>query len=317
MATYNRENTLSRAIDSILAQTIMDFEFIIVDDGSTDSSPQLLKDYARRDKRIKIVTQKNQGLAVARNKGVDKASAKYIAFMDSDDACAINRLEIQIDFLKKYPHYSACSFHGLHSITDYYPGVRSSRCYKHISCSGRVFLNVYPFTVLGPHSLITRESFMRLGGYRHQKTIVEDLDFTLRYSNFYAWGSIGKQLGGYFYTSPEDNKDEGLMKDNILRFAKLVVASFISEWCRFTNAPDPVEQNNSLEEILAIVPDIPWRQKLVIYRNISYLGSPIYSLTNMSKQQARFYLLSLLFGSLLQRSITFAYYKLRKFLAFS
>ena len=93
MATYNRANVVGRAIDSILNQTYKNFELIIVDDGSTDRTYEVLKKYAAKDKRIVLLKQNNLGLAAARNAGVGKVQGKFIAFMDDDDVSVSNRLE--------------------------------------------------------------------------------------------------------------------------------------------------------------------------------------------------------------------------------
>lgn len=82
---YNVEKYLSRCLDSVLGQSFRDIEVICVDDGSTDSSPEILRRYAAQDKRIRVITQKNQGVSVARNAGLDAAIGEWIAFVDSDD----------------------------------------------------------------------------------------------------------------------------------------------------------------------------------------------------------------------------------------
>lgn len=82
---YNAEQYLKRCVDSILSQTLNHFELILVDDGSTDSSPTILDDYAKRDSRVKVVHQQNAGVSVARNKGLELASGEYVGFIDSDD----------------------------------------------------------------------------------------------------------------------------------------------------------------------------------------------------------------------------------------
>ena len=85
MPVYNVEKYLKECIDSILSQTFKDFELICIDDGSTDSSLDILNDYASKDSRIKILIQKNQYAGVARNRGIEIAQGEYLLFLDSDD----------------------------------------------------------------------------------------------------------------------------------------------------------------------------------------------------------------------------------------
>ncbi len=82
---YNTEKYVSRCLDSILGQTLGDMEIICVDDGSTDSSPAILREYAKKDSRLRVITKENQGLVAARKTGVKEASGKYIGYVDSDD----------------------------------------------------------------------------------------------------------------------------------------------------------------------------------------------------------------------------------------
>lgn len=82
---YNVEIYLARCLDSLINQTLEDIEIICVNDGSTDNSTQILEDYAKKDNRIKIITQVNSGLSEARNTGVRNSSGDYIGFVDSDD----------------------------------------------------------------------------------------------------------------------------------------------------------------------------------------------------------------------------------------
>ena len=85
MPVYNDENNLDRSIKSILNQSLNDFEIICVDDGSTDNSLSMLKNFSKKDNRIKVISQKNQGSGHARNAGMFEAKGEYIAFLDSDD----------------------------------------------------------------------------------------------------------------------------------------------------------------------------------------------------------------------------------------
>ena len=95
---YNVEKYLRRCLNSLLNQTFTDFEAICVNDGSLDKSLHILEEYASKDFRIKIVTQENQGLSMARNNGLKIAQGDYIYFLDSDDAIHPQLLEITYNF---------------------------------------------------------------------------------------------------------------------------------------------------------------------------------------------------------------------------
>ena len=82
---YNTAKYLKRCLDSIMQQSLEDIEIIAINDGSTDNSLEILQKLSKKDARIKIYTQQNQGLSVARNKGIELAKAEVISFVDSDD----------------------------------------------------------------------------------------------------------------------------------------------------------------------------------------------------------------------------------------
>lgn len=93
MPVYNAEDYLRPALDTVVDQTLRDIEIICIDDGSTDRSLEVLKEYQKRDSRIRIVTENNAGPAAARNKGIARARGKYIAFLDADDFYEFTLLE--------------------------------------------------------------------------------------------------------------------------------------------------------------------------------------------------------------------------------
>lgn len=95
---YNSEKYLRKCLDSVFAQTLKDIEVVAVDDGSTDSSSTILEDFAKYHKNIKIIKQENKGPSIARQKGVEKASGKFISFLDSDDFIAPNFCETLYNF---------------------------------------------------------------------------------------------------------------------------------------------------------------------------------------------------------------------------
>ena len=104
MPVYNGEAYLAEAIDSVLSQTVEDWELVAVDDGSTDGSAGILEDYARRDPRIHPVRQaKNRGVGGTLDRAVSEARGAFIARMDADDVCHPRRLEEQLAFLRDHP----------------------------------------------------------------------------------------------------------------------------------------------------------------------------------------------------------------------
>ena len=105
MSVYNDEKYVPFAIDSILNQSFKDFEFIILNDGSTDKTLEILKEYKSKESRIVLIDQENKGLTKSLNIGIKKAKCKYIARMDSDDISHPQRLQKQIDFLEINQEY--------------------------------------------------------------------------------------------------------------------------------------------------------------------------------------------------------------------
>lgn len=93
MLTYNREEFVSRAIESVLVQTYTNFEYIIVDNGSSDRSGEIADDYARKDSRIRVIHRERGNIGSGRNAGLDVANGEYIAFIDDDDWCEPDFLE--------------------------------------------------------------------------------------------------------------------------------------------------------------------------------------------------------------------------------
>lgn len=103
MSVFNGETFLAEAIESILIQTYTDFEFIIVDDGSTDESSEILRRYADRDTRVCIYRHENRGRAESLNRGISLATGSYVARMDADDVALPARFRDQIQFMEKHP----------------------------------------------------------------------------------------------------------------------------------------------------------------------------------------------------------------------
>ena len=118
MSVYNGEDYLPAAIDSVLEQSFDAFEFIIIDDGSTDGSTAILRDYAARDHRIRLIEQDNTGLTVALRRGVSESRGAFVARMDADDISMPDRFERQIALLRSDPGLVAATCHVEHFFDD-------------------------------------------------------------------------------------------------------------------------------------------------------------------------------------------------------
>jgi len=103
LCTYNRANLLPDAIRSVVQQTQQEWELIIIDDGSNDTTYNIVKQFLQHDSRILYFYQNNQGLAKARNRGLAIASGEFICFVDSDDELAPHHLEKRLHYMKRHP----------------------------------------------------------------------------------------------------------------------------------------------------------------------------------------------------------------------
>lgn len=99
---YNAEKYISRAIESVLNQTFTKFELILIDDGSSDNSLSVCKNYEQRDSRVRVISKENGGISEARNLGINEAKGKYVCFLDDDDVYARELIEDNFNLAEKY-----------------------------------------------------------------------------------------------------------------------------------------------------------------------------------------------------------------------
>ncbi|AFY54576.1 glycosyl transferase [Rivularia sp. PCC 7116] len=104
LPAYNASEYLSETINSVLSQTFPDFELLVIDDGSTDNTTDIVRDFCQRDSRMRLISQKNQGVSVARNTGIKMAQGEFIAFIDSDDLWMPNKLAMHVQHLRANPN---------------------------------------------------------------------------------------------------------------------------------------------------------------------------------------------------------------------
>jgi glycosyltransferase involved in cell wall biosynthesis len=179
MPVYNAESYLAEAIESILKQTFTDFEFIIVDDGSSDGSLSILQEFAQKDARIRLISKENKGISQSRNQLLDLAQGKYLAWMDSDDISLPNRFELMVSWLTANPDHIALGCktifidsEGCNICIWDAPSDHSGIDSWHISGKGGA--------IVFPSSLMLRETVMLVDGFDEKLTGAEDLDLFLR-----------------------------------------------------------------------------------------------------------------------------------------
>ena len=171
--TYNRGWILREAIDSVLAQTYDNFELIVVNDGSTDDTNNILAAY----EAITVIEQPNQGVSAARNNGVAHANGTFIAFLDSDDVWLPQKLAVQMDFFRKNPEAFICQTQE----TWVRNGRRVNSGKRHQKQSGMFFERSLELCLVSPSAVMMRKAFFeKMGGFDESLPACEDYDLWLR-----------------------------------------------------------------------------------------------------------------------------------------
>ena len=180
MPVYNSERYVARAVESILCQTFGDFEFIIIDDGSTDDSGGILEDFAVKDRRIRLVRRANTGYAVALNEGLGMARGEFVARMDSDDVSRPERFARQVEFLRAKPEVVAVGGQVVVIDPDGDAMWPMDHCPTGHEAIDADHINGVGGRIMHPAAMFRRYSLERVGGYRTEFEPAEDLDLFLR-----------------------------------------------------------------------------------------------------------------------------------------
>ena len=178
-AVYNGERYLAEAIESILRQSFTEFEFIIIYDGSVDSSPSILHSYAAKDARVRLVAHENRGLTPALNEGIALARGQFIARMDADDIALPERLQMQVAYLQTTPD---CVIVGTKVMMMDADGCSLGPLHVHATHAeiDRILLLGRGTTLVHPSVMFRADTVRAIGGYREKFTSVQDLDLYLR-----------------------------------------------------------------------------------------------------------------------------------------
>lgn len=188
LPTYNRAGFLKESIQSVLSQTFTDFELIVVDDGSTDSTKEAVQEFPG----IRYIPcPVNKGVSAARNLGIGLARGRYICFLDSDDLWVENKLEAQIAWMESQTDCQVCYTDEIWIRR----GVRVNPMNKHRKVTGDIFSDCLPLCVVSPSSVLMRASlFSEVGMFDEALAVCEDYDLWLRISMRYPVHLIDEKL---------------------------------------------------------------------------------------------------------------------------
>lgn len=187
--TYNRAGRIGEAIESVIAQTGRDWELIVIDDGSTDDTEEVVRSFG--DDRIRYVRQENRGVSASRNVGIEKAKGELIAFLDSDDRWEPRKLEVQKEFFDSNPAVHVCQTEEIWIRN----GVRVNPMKKHAKPSGWIFARCLDLCLVSPSAVMLRRSvFDRIGAFDESLPACEDYDLWLRAALHYEIVTLPQAL---------------------------------------------------------------------------------------------------------------------------
>jgi len=191
--TYNRAKFIERALDSVLNQTFLDFEIIVIDDGSIDNTKEVLYQY---NDKIKYIYQNNSGISAARNRGINESLGEYIAFLDSDDFWAPEKLNEQVKVLDSNKKV------GIVYVRMPIVNAKGEQLgMKPAGVSGKNFHELlHLWGDLPTSSVMTRkECFLKAGMFDVSLTMSEDTEMWIRIAKFYDLFEIEGKVLAYYY----------------------------------------------------------------------------------------------------------------------
>ncbi len=195
MPVFNAEKFVAAATESVLAQTLADFEFIIIDDGSTDSSLSILKRYAESDARIRLISRPNRGLVETLNEMIALSSCEFLARMDADDLCHPTRFARQVEFLRHNEGVAVVGGRGLIIDPDGDPLGSIPLHLSHEEIDSALMRN--NLGVIHPAAMMRRLQVLNIGGYLAKFKHAEDHDLWLRLGERHRLQNLDEVLISY------------------------------------------------------------------------------------------------------------------------
>jgi glycosyltransferase involved in cell wall biosynthesis len=234
MPVFNTSAFLAPAIDSILKQTFDDFEFIILDDGSTDRSVNVIRGFAESDERIRFFPLEHRGYVSLLRRGLAHCRGEFIARMDSDDIAMPERFDKQVQFLRGHPEVVALGSRVV-LIDPYGSRVEKPTHYTDHDQIEAELLAGIGWAIVHPAAMMRREVVMQVGGYREDLAVSEDLDLFLRLAEVGQLANLPEvllqyrqHLGSVNFTKYEQQKavKRQIVSDAYKRRGKVIPADW-------------------------------------------------------------------------------------------
>ena len=178
LPVYNAEHYLEQAVDSVLCQSFANFELLLLNDGSTDRSREILESFSRRDSRCHVYSWPNRGLVATLNAGLDLAVGEFIIRMDADDVCRPRRFEQQLAYLDSHPECVAVGSRALLIDAEGLPIFEMTDNCTHEDIDGAMLSG--KVGIMHPSAAIRASAIKAIGGYREDYPCAEDIDLFLR-----------------------------------------------------------------------------------------------------------------------------------------
>lgn len=243
MSVYNGARFLESAIDSVLAQDFGDFEFLIVDDGSTDATPDILRAFATRDARVRPLVRENRGLVASLNQLLDMARAPLVARMDADDLAAPNRFSAQIAYLAAHPEVGVLG--SWTTDIDEFGQPCTAGPEDHPLTHEQFLYNVAHGGPLLAHPTVMyrRDVVLSVGGYHKAFRHCEDFDLWLRLADRTRIANLPQRLLRYRHYAGQVSQRHALEQQVGVAVARLAQEE------RAAGRPDPTETLDALPPI--------------------------------------------------------------------
>jgi glycosyltransferase involved in cell wall biosynthesis len=241
MSAYNAGPYLGEAIRSILRQSVSDFEFLILDDGSTDNTLSVAESYAAMDARIRVISRENRGLVFSLNQLLDEARAPLIARMDADDTCHPERFSRQMAFLASNPDHGLigcdCTNIGPDGASLERPELRRPEHFADLQA------NFETGPLILHNGVIYRRDLVRqVGGYRAAYAHAEDYDLWLRLSQVTKLANLPDNLVAYrIYPDQVSNR-------HLVEQARNAAIAWLAHKLRMRGQADPTDAARKLPQ---------------------------------------------------------------------